>query len=63
MNGRISIRPTFAISSGDTFLIRIEIVALVLDVMAAIIPIPWHVPAPLRVLKLWSTLSADYCAK
>ena len=57
MNGRISILPTFAISSADTFLIGIGIVALVPGVTAAIIPIPWQGS---QIRQIWRILRRNF---
>ena len=44
-----------------SFLLIIDLESLILGVMVAIIPMPWKVFFPSKVLTLWSMLSAAYC--
>ena len=53
--------PTASMSAAVAFALGICFLACVPGVTAAIIPIPWKVPVPSTVTRLWYTLAAIYC--
>ena len=59
--------PLFLITSSVSFLFCTRVTSLLLLIfpgwVADIIPIPWNVSFPVKVLMLWSTLSATHCVK